>query len=263
MKNQATKNQATNAPYLSLVMGSALAMSQTTTMAQIPPPLINGLPPAPPVPENDTSFDIDTTPLPPVPNIINSVPKTPVTTVSPADSYLPTINIPVSTPTNSNNQTSLSGQGWYRVDVFGDSPMMLAQVQKVEPKAFIRSGEGVIQVGIFSEQANAQRLRSQLEAQGLRTQIIGMSSLTNKPSSNGQYAKKRGYFVIIPGSQNKLDKMIAQILDSGVDKKYISMRNSPRGNHIGIGPFDRRTEAHRWNAYFRSLGMDARVYFGR
>ncbi len=270
MKNQATKNQVANVPYLSLIMGGALAMSQSTTLAQTPPPLIDGLPPAPPMPGNDSYFDGDTNSLPPVPDIKiipdSSSSNTPVTTISPANNYSnPGINIPVIQP-NSNNQTSLSGRGWYRVDVFGDTSRVLAQVQKVEPKAFIRSGEGVIQVGIFSEQINAQKLRSQLEAEGLRTQVIGMASITKKPSSisvPSRYAQKKGYFVIIPSSKKRINRVFNQVLDSGVDKTFISLQDNRQGNHIGIGPFERRTDAQRWNAYFRSVGMDARVYFGK
>jgi hypothetical protein len=265
MKTQTTqtaKNQAGNAPYLSLIMGGALAMSQTTAMGQTPPPLINGLPPAPPIPENDNQIDFDATPLPPVPIINNYAPKTPVTT-TPTPPSQPAINIPVNL-NDSGNQTNLNGQGWYRVDVFGDSPMMLAQVQQVEPKAFIRSGEGVIQAGIFSEQINAQKLRQSLEENGLRTQIIALTSTSNKPSSSLNIPKrKKGYFVVIPGDKKKLARIINQVLDSGIEKSSVSLQDYPRGDHLGIGPFERRTDAQRWNAHFRSLGMDARVYFGR
>jgi hypothetical protein len=267
MKNQATKN-ANHAPYLSLIMGSALAISPTTAMGQTPPPLINGLPPAPPPPgNNDNQIDFDATPLPPVPNVIhNSTPKTPVSTITLPPSQ-PPVNIPVTVNNSAPRQTNLSGKGWYRVDVVGDNPMLLAQVQRLEPKAFIRSGEGVIQAGIFSDEVNAQKLRKSLDKQGLRSQIVSMSSTVNKPSSTfnlpTRYPKKKGYFVVIPADSQKLAKIVDQVLDSGVDKTSVSLQDYPLGNHVGIGPFSRRTEAQRWNAHFRSLGMDARLYFGR
>ncbi len=268
MKIKTTKN-SNQTSYLSLIMGGALAMSQTTAVGQIPPPLINGLPPNPPIPGNkDNQIDFDATPLPPVPNIIQKLPsKTNVTTITPTPPTSPSLKIPVTVNNSTTNQTNLSGKGWYRVDVFGDSPLMLAQVQKLEPKAFIRSGEGLIQVGIFSDQVNAQKLRQSLEKQGLRTQIIGMNSSTNKPSSTvnlpTRYPKKKGYFVVIPADEKKLANLVDQVLDSGIDKTSLSLQDYPLGNHLGIGPFSRRTDAQRWNAHFRSLGMDARLYFGR
>jgi hypothetical protein len=267
MKTQRTKNQSGNTPYLSLIMGGALAMSQTTAMGQTPPPLINGLPPAPPIPGGDNQIDFDVTPLPPVPNVVDDVASPTPVTITPQPPLSPPIQIPTSVANPANNQRSLNNQSWYRVDVFGDSPMLLAQVQRVEPKAFVRSGEGVIQAGIFSEQMNAQKLRQSLERNGLRTQITALSSTTTKPSSSvnlpSRYPQKRGYFVIIPGDQRKLNQIVTEVLDSGIDRSYLSIQDYPRGEHLGIGPFEHRTEAQRWNAYFRSVGMNARVYFGR
>jgi len=280
MKIQATKNQ-NNAPYLSLIMGGALAMSQTTAMGQTPPPLINGLPPTPPIPRNNNNkLDFEATPLPPVPNIIRNetpttpvIPKTPFINQNPVTTNnthpsQPPINIPVTVNKSaSNSQTNLKAKEWYRIDVVGDSPLTLLQVQQVEPKAFIRNGEGKIQVGIFSDQINAQKLRQSLEKQGLRTQLVSMSSTVDKPSSSlnlpTRYSKKKGYFVVIPANEQQIAKIVAQAVDAGIDKSSISMQDYPRGNHLGIGPFERRTDAQRWNAYFRSLGMDARLYFGR
>ena len=58
----------------------------------------------------------------------------------------------------------------YKVEVFGRSDLILNQVRKVEPKAFIKGN--VIQVGIFSQEDNAMDLVKQLTLQGLWARII-------------------------------------------------------------------------------------------
>ncbi len=58
----------------------------------------------------------------------------------------------------------------YKVEVFGKSSFILKQVREVEPKAFIKGN--IIQVGIFSEEANAMDLVKQLTLRGLWARII-------------------------------------------------------------------------------------------
>lgn len=57
----------------------------------------------------------------------------------------------------------------YLVYVNGDSPLMLNQVQAVEPAALYRDHEGrtVIQVGVFQNESIAKEQLEQLEAQGI------------------------------------------------------------------------------------------------
>lgn len=57
----------------------------------------------------------------------------------------------------------------YRVEVFGNSDLLLNQVRTIEPKAF-RQGDS-IQVGIFSDRENAEDLVRKLALQGLWARI--------------------------------------------------------------------------------------------
>lgn len=58
----------------------------------------------------------------------------------------------------------------YRVEVFGDTKEMLAEVRNIEPKAY-QKGD-IIQVGIFSDRNNAQDLVRKLAMQGLWSRIV-------------------------------------------------------------------------------------------
>lgn len=57
----------------------------------------------------------------------------------------------------------------YKIEVLGKSNLVLKQVREIEPKAFIKGN--IIQVGIFSEEANAMELVKQLTLQGLWVRI--------------------------------------------------------------------------------------------
>lgn len=153
---------------------------------------------------------------------------------------------------------------FYRVDIYGDSPRLLAQVQQIAPDAFVRQGEGVIQAGVFSDPTNARTRVRDLEARGLRARIttvaVGSGAVTDRPS---QRFSDRAYFVIIPGESQNLPDIAARIAQLGISQRAVTRRDEPRGAHVAVGPFSGRGEAERWNSYFRSAGFDARIYFGR
>ena len=78
----------------------------------------------------------------------------------------------------------------------GDSYWLLSQVQDIEPQAFVREGEGVIQAGTFMDRYNAQSRLRALEALGIPARITtiaqqafdnGATNLSNIPtfSSDG------------------------------------------------------------------------------
>lgn len=159
----------------------------------------------------------------------------------------------------------------YRVDIFGDSSLLLSQVQQLEPEAFVRQGEGVIQAGVFADQFNAQSRVRALEAQGIRARVTIVAAgvgaeLVNSgrvlsDSPQDSFAS-RSYFVIIPGQPRDLPEIAAEVVRQGVSRAAVSQRKAPRGPHVAVGPFDSRRDADLWSSYFRSVGMDARVYFG-
>jgi len=183
-------------------------------------------------------------------------------------------------PIPSRTPTPTPVSNLYRVDIFGDSPLLLSRVQQIEPEAFVRQGEGVIQAGVFSDQSNAQSRVRILAAQGIRSRITNIAFGSNsdrvnsrRPSSDSvsgaeplgsaqQRFATRSYFVVIPGEPSDLRNIAAQVMRLGVTRGVVNQREGPRGSHVAVGPFDERGEAERWSSYFRSVGMDARVYFG-
>lgn len=80
------------------------------------------------------------------------------------------------TPKNTNIvKTSTSSTVLYRVQVMGTTEILLNQVKQIEPLAFIRNGEGVIQAGLFQEKHQAEQRMSVLSQEGLSAQIISIS----------------------------------------------------------------------------------------
>ena len=68
---------------------------------------------------------------------------------------------------NSGNLTAIQG---YKVEVYGNEQVLLQEVRNVEPKAFIKGD--LIQVGIFSQQNNAEDMVKKLASKGLWARII-------------------------------------------------------------------------------------------
>ena len=171
----------------------------------------------------------------------------------------------------------------YRVDIYGDNPSLLSQVKQIEPGAFVRRGEGVIQAGVFVDEANAQFRIRELEAQGIPARLSTIGSGVDADLGNpGQFSgdnpdnldrvsredsafrsrTDRAYFVVIPGKLRDLPEIAAEVVRMGIREDEVTQREAPRGPHVAIGPFNEREKADRWSRYFRSVGMDARVYFG-
>ena len=73
----------------------------------------------------------------------------------------------------------------YLVFVNGDSPLLLEQIQQVEPEAFRRQHEGrtVIQTGLFLQRQNAQQQVAQLGYQGIGAEIKQIEVATAPPIS--------------------------------------------------------------------------------
>ncbi|HEY9705884.1 MAG TPA: hypothetical protein V6C58_25840 [Allocoleopsis sp.] len=179
----------------------------------------------------------------------------------------------------------------YRIYVNGNSTDLLKLVRSVDPEAFIRPDQNVIQVGLYSDFNNAQSRVLELEKKGIPAQMNqigdGNSSDTNQnnttnplptntpvpvpnnpPPANTIVSvqagpKTGGYFVVIPGVKQDLAYIAEKVISAGLPRDIVYMRDAPRGTHVAVGPFENRALAERWSSYFRSLSMDARVYFGR
>jgi hypothetical protein len=255
-----------------LLLGSGAIADSTPAIAQQrlpePPRIFDDLPPETPpsVPALDTPSGF------PVPSSLPNSPDTgreynfqaPPPPVSPR-SFTPTAYL-------------------YRVDVFSDNPVSLSQVRQLEPEAFIRR-DGVIQAGIFVNLSNAQSRVRALAEQGIRARVAriaasgdaglisseGFSSDRSFRENSEEFAARdtetssrgRAYFVVIPGSRNDLPDIADRVMQLGVRRDAVYERSGPRGPHVAVGPFDERGKADRWSNYLRSVGMDARVYFGR
>lgn len=95
----------------------------------------------------------------------------------------------------------------YRVDVVGDSYWLLSQVQDIEPQAFVREGEGVIQAGTFMDRYNAQSRLQALEALGIPARITtieqqafdgGATNLRNIPTFSSDGSITYGSRLVYP-----------------------------------------------------------------
>ena len=149
----------------------------------------------------------------------------------------------------------------YRVIVNGDSALLLQQVRRVEPGAFIQQygGRQVIQAGVFSTEANARQQTEALAAQGIASEI-STSNLGSLPGENSA----RGYYVVVPEGQSDLNDLRDRTIRLGVQQNSIQLRDRPLGPHLAVGPFAQRQQAEMMARYLRDKGnLDARIHFDR
>ncbi|OKH25278.1 hypothetical protein NIES593_05870 [Hydrococcus rivularis NIES-593] len=128
----------------------------TVAIAQNPPPVLESLPPPPPVrevPNSPTSSDNNA-------SVVREYRfRAPQTSPNPI-------------PSHSSPSYSPAAAELYRVEVLARSEAILARVRKIEPMAFVRRGETVIQVGLFRTRSQAERRLHQLKTQGLSARVI-------------------------------------------------------------------------------------------
>lgn len=256
-----------------LVFGSGLSINLIPAYAQqsLPEPrILDELPPPsyspslPPIP----TFGVPTSPSPaaspsPIPTF--GVPTSPSPPTS-SDTVIPgrelNFEAPAPTPSLPSRRPRLDAT-LYRVDIYGDNSFVLSQVRQIEPSAFVRQEDGVIQAGVFSNEYNAQSRVRELAAQGIRSQVTPIATDGNTVAVTSEsFSTNRAYFVVIPGNIEDLPNIEAEVMKLGIGQSAVSQRTAPRGPHVAIGPFDSRGEANRWSNYLRSIGMDARIYFG-
>lgn len=148
----------------------------------------------------------------------------------------------------------------YRVFVNGDSALLLQQVRRVEPGAFIQQygGQRVIQAGVFSTEANARQQSEALATQGIASEITA-SNMGSLPGGNSA----RGYYVIVPGDRSELSSLRDRAIRLGVQRNSIQLRERPLGPHLALGPFAERQQAETMGRYLKDKGLDTRIYFDR
>jgi len=108
--------------------------------------------------------------------------------VRPADATVinnhprPTVNPPAPRPENRANkppapqQRVIATNQLFRVEVKSNSAAALAKIKEIEPLAFIRAGENVIQAGLFQQQYQAKQRLQELTRQGFSAQIITLNN---------------------------------------------------------------------------------------
>ena len=256
-----------------LLVGSGLILNWAPADAQqrLPEPRIfDELPPSSSSPSSSPipTFNVPTSPPPPdssspIPTF--NAPTSPLPPDSPnTNTVIPgrELNFQAPSPRISPRRPT-SASNLYRVEIDGYSPLLLSQVRQIEPGAFVRQADGVIQAGVFADENNAQSRVRELAARGIRAQVLPQAADGGTDTVPPEdYSTNRAYFVVIPGGSEHLADITAKVVQMGVRQSAINQRDSPRGAHVAVGPFDNRGEAERWSSYFRSVGMDARVYFG-
>ncbi len=168
---------------------------------------------------------------------------------------------PVAPLPNSAPIVTPSNRPQYRVFVNSDSLLLLRQVQRVEPQAFIQQfgGRRVIQAGLFSSEANARQQAEALAAQGIVSEVT-TTNMGSLPSGNSA----RGYYVVVPGDRADLPDFRDRAIRLGVQRTSIQLRERPLGPHVAVGPFAQRQQAETLGNYLRDRGnLDTRIYFDR
>ncbi len=227
--------------HLSFASLGGLALCSIVQSASAQSPGFPLTPPPPTVPIQPLpSLPVDSTPLP-----NERVFRAPVT--NPVQNSIPNL--------------APSNRPQYRVVVNGDSSLMLQQVKRVEPQAFIQQFEGrrVIQAGVFSTEANARQQTEALAAQGIASEIT-TSNMGSLPPGNSA----RGYYVVVPGDRADLPDFRDRAIRLGVQQRSIQLRERPLGPHLAVGPFAERQQAETMGRYLKDRGqLDTRIYFDR
>lgn len=233
--------------------------------------------------------------LPPPPPAIDPNAFPPATVPSGTEfDFSPTMVVPPASQNVYTPPPSLGTIGNYVVIIDNSSPNLLSQVQGVVPDAFIRSldGRSVIQAGLFRYESNAIQQANALAMNGFTARVltltdaaivttppattpIGDPTLTPFPPQvlppivNPQPPvvlppeRVRAYFVVIPGREDELPLIANRVQVLGGRDLRVVTRSKPRGPHVAIGPYDRRSQAEFWNNFLQSSGFrNSRVYFG-
>ncbi|MCT7977420.1 hypothetical protein [Laspinema olomoucense] len=155
----------------------------------------------------------------------------------------------------------------YVVYIPTNNPVVLAQVQLIEPEAFIKEwdGKAVIQAGMFLNNSNAYRRARELELLvGIRSAIATIEpispAIATAVSPGDPLGISNPYFVVIPGNANDFSRITTQLTTAGIAFQEISVRTDPFGPHLAIGPYPNRITAQQESGYIRNFGIDARVH---
>ena|GEM_PF-560273 len=233
--------------------------------------------------------------LPPPPPAIDPNAFPPATVPSGTEfDFSPTTVIPAPSQGVYTPPPSLGTIGNYVVIIDNSSPQRLSDVQRVVPDAFIRSldGRSVIQAGLFRYESNAIQQANTLAMSGFTARVLTLTDAIvtappvtapiGDPGWGNPYPppilppivnpqppivlppeRVRAFFVVIPGRADELAFIANRVRVLGGSELRVVERLKPRGPHVAIGPYDRRSQAEFWNNFLQSSGFrNSRVYFG-
>ncbi|MDJ1178292.1 hypothetical protein PJF56_05405 [Roseofilum sp. BLCC_M91] len=173
----------------------------------------------------------------------------------------------------------------YVVVVNGNSPLLLEQVQRIVPDAFVRQmgGRTVIQAGAFQFNGSAQERLSELRSRGILAEVVTRQGETlaggstypaptyptptppaNPINPNPAGVWDKGYYVVIPSSQDNVTVIANRVRQIVPNTVSVMAKRSRRGMHVAVGPYANRSEAAEMMLFLHNSGLNnARVYFGR
>ncbi|WP_052754484.1 hypothetical protein [Calothrix sp. 336/3] len=226
------------------------------------------LPPLPPGVQSPTG-------LPDFPNSVNNQEQTFEAPVAP--------NFPQNNYNNYNNYNRNYGR--YIVFVNRDDQEALQAVRQVEPSAVFNNIQGrrVIRAGTFRRYEGAQERVQQLARYSLRGRILsegggeidapdygngGNGNWNDDNNYGNERHNRKAYYVSIPVADDNLSGTAEKVRDSIrriVSREIrVSARYKPKGSHVAVGPFYRRSDAESMNKDLLNLGFgNARVHYGK
>ncbi len=130
----------------------------------------------------------------------------------------------------------------FRVQVYGSSEQLLTLVRRVEPSAFVRSGENVIQAGLFAETENAQELVRSLSEQGIEADIVEIAQRQQNVSSASNNAPREVISLssptpsetLIEVSPNQETELIPIAVESPSPETELSVQEDAQGYYVII-----------------------------
>ncbi|USR89704.1 hypothetical protein NEA10_12530 [Phormidium yuhuli AB48] len=171
----------------------------------------------------------------------------------------PPVDVPA-TPAPSREATAAIR---YLVYVNSRSSERLAEIQRLDSSAAFGMfrGDQIIQAGLFQDREAAERRSRQLGERGIQGQIAAVT-VPDQAGSGTSSTASAAYYVIIPGSQQTLDRALATVQSTVNPGTPIQRRDRPRGLHLAVGPFRERQTAERLSDRLRRQGLSqSRVHY--
>ena len=142
----------------------------------------------------------------------------------------------------------------YLVYVNGDSSLLLEQVRKVEPQAFVRflDERNVIQAGLFNERKDAKKRVESLKSIGVRANVTQIEVVSAIPEYQAEYPDDL-YIVYVKSDSALLLDEVHKVEPQAIIKTYQGERV------IQAGLFNQRENARQSVIALNSIGITAEL----